>query len=162
MWKKSDPVAIRLATRNDAAGVAYCFYNAVHEKGQGFYLDNVLNEWAPPVTEDRIDEHYQQLLDPDLEIYIAEARGTIIGVMIINMPEHKISGIYVQSNPHGMVGTRLVRRAKERMVELGQSEVTLDAALPAVEFYQNRGFSETGRVFERRGMEYVPMKSKLN
>ncbi|HEY1097185.1 MAG TPA: GNAT family N-acetyltransferase [Alphaproteobacteria bacterium] len=162
MWKKSDPVSIRLANRNDALGVAHCFYNAVHEKGEGFYLDDVLNEWAPPVTEARIDEHYHQLLDPDLEIFVAEAKGTIIGVMIVHLPEHKIKGLYVPSNPYGLVGTRLVKCAKERMKELGQEEVALDAAMPAVEFYQSRGFTETGRTFERRGMEYVPMKSKLN
>jgi len=162
MWKKSNPLKIRLAIHDDAPGVAHCFYSAVHEKGQGFYLEDVLNDWAPPVTAERITEHYHQILDPDLEIYVAEAEGNIVGVMIINLPEHKMSGLYVRSNPYGLVGTRLVRKAKDRMQELGIPEMILDAALPARDFYQTRGFAETGKIFERRGMEYVPMSMKLH
>lgn len=161
MWKKSDPVTIRLATPGDAASVADCFYHAVHEKGQGFYLKDILNEWAPPVTAARIDEHYMQILDPDKEIHVAEANGKIVGMMIIDVPEHKMSGLYVRANPHGLVGTRLVKKARERMKELGQNEMILDAALPAVEFYQSRGFTAVGHAFERRGMDYIPMRTVL-
>jgi GNAT superfamily N-acetyltransferase len=161
MWKKSDPVTIRLAMPDDAEAIAHCFYQAVHEKGQGFYLDDILKEWAPPVTAERIREHYLQILNPDEEIYVAVADGSIIGMMVIAVPDHKMSGLYVRSNPHGLVGTRLVKKARERMKELGKSEIRLDAAEPVVDFYLSRGFDEMGKSFERRGMNYIPMRSRL-
>lgn len=155
---EESPVVIRRAVPDDAEGVAQCHYAAVHEKGKGFYSDDILDKWSAPVTVEKIERRRSQIVNPENEMYVAEANGQIIGFMSFEAQECKLGTLYVRKNPYGRIGDQLMGLAKQRAAELQLTHFRLNSSLAAFEFYKRAGFVETGRSINERGFEEVAMR----
>jgi putative acetyltransferase len=154
-----DDFTIRHAVPDDAAGIAECYYLAVHEKAQGFYSDAIIADWAKPVTPERIEKFRQSILGEEEEVYVAVADDIVIGMTIIRLSDAKMGCLYVRPNKYGQIGSALMDKAVACMQNAGKDHMVLDATLAAEGFYRRHGFRETGRGIQpKRNMEYIIMR----
>lgn len=158
MTSSAASVVIRRAVSEDAQAIAQCHYDAVHDKGKGFYPDDILDKWSAPVTLDKIAMRRSHIENPHGEMYVAEADGQVIGFMSFEPSKCKLGTLYVRRNPYGRVGEQLMNWAKQRASDLHLTHFWLSSSLAAFEFYRRAGFVETGRSINERGFEEVAMR----
>ena len=101
-------------------------------------------------------------LDPKCHHVIArDAQNRAIGTGRLT-PEHKIGRMAVLPEWRGKgVGEALLLALIEKARELGLREVTLNAQVGALGFYEKFGFAPYGERFEEAGIEHQAMRLEL-
>ncbi|MGH8194876.1 MAG: GNAT family N-acetyltransferase [Woeseiaceae bacterium] len=149
-------VLVRLATRADLPQIALTQTLSIRELGKGFYswlqIESFM-EFMPMM------EHY--LID-DGTYFVAEHDGRIIGCggWSCRSPSYrvcspggqpaagrsaKVRAMYVHPDAARRgIGRTLLERIEREMTRSGHKEASLEAILPGVPLYRNRGYRETG------------------
>jgi hypothetical protein len=92
---------------------------------------------------ERVARYIQQIDDPRLIVLIAEAGGHVLGFAVADPAREELSAIYVKRNNVGRVGRALLSEL-ERRAFTSADRLTVVAALTAVRFYAESGYSDDG------------------
>lgn len=91
-----------------------------------------------PRSDDEVRAHFREFVVPRQETWVAEADGTLVGVMVLH--GELLSQLYLAPNWRGRgLGDRFIRLAKERSPQ-GLNLWTFQVNKPAHRFYERHGF----------------------
>lgn len=146
---------VRQADRADAEGIAAAHVDSIQSLGAHAYSPQVVAIWGAP----RDGTRYRSAMAAGEVFFVATADGPeklgeslrtapapILGFSSHHVEEGKHrTAVYVRgSAARAGVGTALFKAAEARARMQGASEIHVDAALLAVEFYQALGFTALG------------------
>ncbi len=134
-------VSIRAATFEDASRFVQIHRRAILELGPASYTGRECDSWASGLQEDL----YRKAMTSGGETFhVAEIDDHVIG--FCSFREEEIIGLYVHPN-HGRkgIGSALLASAESQISARPARVIRLNAALPAVEFYQFHGYRIIGR-----------------
>jgi GNAT superfamily N-acetyltransferase len=93
---------------------------------------------APVHPDDDVRHHFETVLVPTRETWLAEADGAAVGVLVLDGDE--IDQLYVDPDwQRGGIGSELVRLAQDRRPE-GLALWTFQSNVGARRFYERHGF----------------------
>src|SRR5262245_537898 len=162
-----DEISIRPLAPEDAEGVLHVHHAAVHRTAAADYPPDVLRDWSPPVTAERLERYRQNLAREDETTLVAVAGGRIVGFASIVAALAELRALYVSPDlGRRGVGASLLHGVEELARERGLEELHLDASLTAERFYSRYGYESQGRATHtlRTGvrMACVRMRKRLN
>jgi putative acetyltransferase len=154
-------VIIRKADQADCSSIAHVHTAAVRAISTSLYTPEEIEAWARP----RTPEDYTQSIRTK-EFYVAVGEGTIVGFGVLNQESREIEAVYVSPNVGSRgVGRMILCRLEDRARGLGLDELSLNASLNAVRFYQDAGYvaQEESKYRLSSGVEIacVPMCKSL-
>lgn len=133
-------ILIRPAKEKDAKGILEAHYSAVHDTCSKDYAQNILNDWSPKVTGERVDKYLSESF-PEETTYVAEVDGEIAGFGAIVESENELRAVYVSSKFSGLgVGSKLLERLEKVARDRGCSELHMVSSLTAEAFYKRHGY----------------------
>jgi predicted N-acetyltransferase YhbS len=135
---------IRKPAVSDAAGIAACHFAAVWTKAAERYSEDVLREWSPEPTSQRIAEFSKEIADQSLIYRVAFVEDEILGFGIIIPATKEFRALYVRPNSIGKIGAALCFELLHAARRLGATELFLDSSLNAVGFYSSMGAKSLG------------------
>ncbi len=100
------------------------------------------------------------------KIFVAEDRGEIVGVL--RCRKERLQSLFVRGDHHRQgIGRRLVEHCETWCASQGATAISLAATLYAVPFYEAVGYKKStgvrcGGTFEGHGLNYQPMRKRLN
>lgn len=124
-------------------------HNAVHH-GQAwqFYSKEILDDWAPPITKERINEFKRKMIERHSVGLIAYADCEPLGFGIIDLYQKRIGAIYVKLESSGLhIGGRLFHELETIARQNGITQLKLDSSLNAKTFYLSNGYIEIAEDF---------------
>src|SRR5262245_2379898 len=162
----NDEISLRPLAPEDAEGVLRVHHAAVHRTAAADYPPEVLRDWSPPVTAERLERYRQNVAREEETTLVAVARGRIVGFASIVAALGELRALYVSPDlGHRGVGASLLHGVEELARERGLEELHLDASLTAERFYCRHGYENEGRATHmlRTGtpMACVRMRKRL-
>jgi putative acetyltransferase len=162
---RQDVCFVRLAKSEDARGILEAHYSAVHQIAAKDYSSEVLTEWSPPVTIERIDQYLKNAL-PNETTVVAEAGGKIAGFGVVIEFNNELRAVYVAAEfGRQGVGSALLRELERLAKGRGCRELRMDSSLTAAPFYLRHGYEDLGRAVHVMGtgkkMACVRMRKSL-
>jgi putative acetyltransferase len=156
---------IRAASVEDARAILEVHYSAVHDTAASDYAEDVLAEWSPPITQDRIEKYVLESL-PHHTTLVAEMDGLVAGYGVIEDSWNVLRDLYVSSRcGRRGIGSMLLRAFENLARERGCKELTMNATLTAHPFYLSHGYEELGRdecdVGASHKLAYIRMRKAL-
>ena len=131
---------IRRAQSNDARGILEAHRSAVRETASRDYPMDIIEVWAPPVTDQRVRWYAQGPLLQETTL-VAEIDGFIAGFGVIIESNNELRAVYVahRFGKRG-VGSALLQGLEGLARERGCKELAMDSSLTAESFYRHHGF----------------------
>jgi putative acetyltransferase len=156
---------IRAASVEDARAILEVHYSAVHDTAVSDYAEDVLTEWSPPITEDRIEKYALESLSRHTTL-VAEMDGLIAGYGVIEDSCNVLRDLYVSSRCcRRGIGSALLRAFEDLARERGCKELRMNATLTAHRFYLRHGYEELSRdecdVGASHKLAYIRMRKAL-
>jgi GNAT superfamily N-acetyltransferase len=97
---------------------------------------------APVHSDDEVRHHFETVLVPTRETWLAEADGVIVAVLVLHGTE--VDQLYVDPDwQRGGIGSKLLRLAQDRRPD-GLALWTFQSNLEARRFYERHGFVAVG------------------
>ena len=139
MLKK--PIQIRLFQPKDAKRIIQLHYNAVHKIASKDYKPEILNDWSPPFSFERVKKFVENQSKGKEVTMVAEINRRIVGFGVIVPKENEVRAIYVspQVKRKG-IGSTLLRKLEELAKEKGIKKLRLESSVTAEKFYQKNGY----------------------
>ena len=138
-------IIIRYATQANARAILECHHSAVHESAAGHYPREILNEWSPPVTAERVTAYIATAL-PHETTLVAEIDGAVVGFGALVEAQSEVRAVYVShSAARQGVGSALLREIEGLARARGCAELTFDSSLTAERFYLRHGYAGGAR-----------------
>ncbi|MFF0202882.1 GNAT family N-acetyltransferase [Streptomyces sp. NPDC005017] len=126
---EAEAVTLRRAGGADAEAVAEVYLRS---------FDTALPTVVRPHTDDEVRAYIRDVVVPRRETWVAEARGTVVGMMVLD--GETVSQLYLDPDWRGRgIGDRLLALAKERSPR-GLGLWTFQVNQPAHRFYERHGF----------------------
>lgn len=117
-------------------------FDALHKgNASHFYRKDILNDWSPPISEERISELKNRISETKPIVILAYYDEKPVGFGIFNLKLQKIGAIYVKAaytNRH--VGISLLNKLEKMAIQNGCEKLHLDSSLNAKAFYEKHGF----------------------
>lgn len=138
-------LVIRPATPDDARDIIIAHHAVVRERAATHYAPEVINAWAPEeISDARVEKLRAQIEAGEFLTLVAEAAGVIIGFGQVNPDKNVLGAVYVQKNPIGGVGERILKQLVQHARDKGCRFLAMDASTNAEAFYRRNGFRVTG------------------
>jgi putative acetyltransferase len=126
---------LRRATAADAKAILRVRVAAIQELASSHYPKAEIESWCAARTVDSYDAEIEQKV-----VLVYERDSKLVAIGQLNPITASIEAIYVHpSCARQGVGQRLLRALEAVAAERGISELTLEASLNAVAFYQQAG-----------------------
>lgn len=141
-----------------AEEILHIHHSAVHEgKAPDFYSQDILNNWSPTVTGERIDNFRNRMEGDGAKGVIAHMGKDAVGFGIFVPSMSMVGAVYVKASFAGKgIGGMILERLEEIALEHGCYKVFLDASLNARIFYQDHGY-----VIVEEGFHTLPSELKM-
>ena len=135
---------IREMLETEARAFLEVHHAAVHNIASKDYPAEVIEDWAPPITDERIESF---LSNPDGEIrLVAIIDGRIAGVGALVLANCELRACYVAPDAvRRGLGSAIVREIERFARDNGLDHLQLDSSVTAEPFYIARGFHVTHR-----------------
>ena len=161
-----DEIILRPLAPEDAEGVLHVHHAAVHRTAAADYPTEVLHDWSPPVTAQRLERYRQTSAGEEETTLVAVAGGRIVGFASIVAALGELRALYVSPDVGRRgVGARLLHGVEKLAREQGLAELHLDSSLTAERFYGRHGYESEWRATHtlRTGlrMPCVRMRKRL-
>ncbi len=140
-------IVIRRALDNDADFILRTHYEAVHVTASQVYNQDILDEWAPAFTPERIIDHRDRIKQGNEEsiFLVAERDGKIIGFGMFEPSTDELSAVYVAPAVGRQgVGTKILHELERAAGGSGVRKIWLKASLNAEQFYLRHHFIREG------------------
>jgi ribosomal protein S18 acetylase RimI-like enzyme len=135
---------IQSAGPETAGTIARIHHDAV-DRGEArkFYNQEVLDDWSPPVTKQRIDDLKKKMTASHATWLIGTLESEPVGYGVLDLNNERIGAIYVKAAFAGLhVGARLLRKLEKIALQKGHAQLQLDSSLNAKSFYQKHGYTQ--------------------
>lgn len=145
---------IRRAEPKDARGILEAHRRAVRELAAEAYDSELLEVWAPPVDEERVESFVDSKFGEGAEpiLFVAVEGERRYGFSEVLPSEEYLHAVYVDPDrARSGVGRSLLRRAEWAAVHEGAERLELDSSLNAVEFYEQHGYMRIEETVLRMG-----------
>ena len=117
-------------------------FDSVHKGNASlFYSKEILNEWSPSVSEQRVNEFRNRISKTQPMAAIAFDDELPVGFGIFDLKWQRIGAIYVKAaynNCH--VGVSLLNNFEKMAIQNGCEKLHLDSSLNARGFYEKQGY----------------------
>ncbi len=134
-------IDIQLAIADEAEALAQCHFASVRALGQTFYEKEVLAEWAPALTADRIEQFRLAILGEAEITLVAKRDENIVGFGSITPFRNELTAVYVcPTASRKGYGKALASYLEQRAREQGLQYLQLDASFNAIKFYRHCGY----------------------
>jgi len=140
-------IKYRIATPSDARELLQVRHDAVVYSGRGIYPQEVLEAWAPKLTDEAIAAETLSLESTDRITFIAEDCNEdantckIAGLTTLVVSTCSVWQCYVLSAYGGKgIGGRLMDMLEDKAREKGIKKLVISSSLMAFEFQKKRGF----------------------
>jgi putative acetyltransferase len=143
-----EEIRIRPAESTDARAILETRHAAILRSAASSYTAEELNDWAGPVTSERVQQYETFLVQPPETTIVAELDGQVVGYAIFRDPgkwhalEPRLHSLYVHSDYSGRgIGSRLLDAIERIARERGHQILCLNnVTLNSREFYAKRGY----------------------
>ncbi len=133
-------ITLRSFVITDAEALCRIHWEAVHETAAKDYPLEILDDWSPEVSPERIQKFIEQRI-PDEIIRVAEIDGKIVGFGIVWPAQNQLGAVYVSPRVNGKgVGTKLVKELEKIARSMGAKELSMDSSITAEPFYRSHGY----------------------
>jgi len=156
--------AVRVASREDLRAFIDIHHRSVHGLASGHYPPEVLEAWAPPMTEGEW-QRFEANTDGEIRL-LAELDGKAVGIGALVVADAELRACYVvpEAARKG-VGSALVAEIERLARAHGLLQLSLQASVNAEPFYAAHGYevAERGEHVLRNGrrMAAVQMTKRL-
>ena len=139
---------IRKAKIEDAKGIVETHYDAIHNTAKMDYDQKALDAWHEGVTQSRIEQMKQILVNEKEEIFVCDDNGKIVGFSSIKHDTNELRAVYVRTSyGNKSVGSKLIQALEERASELNLSHIQLHSSITAQRFYMKHGYKSLRKGF---------------
>ncbi len=155
-------VTIRDACERDALSAVEVHYDSVHHVASKDYSQEILDEWSPPVSNQRVKNFLNNGADVKL---VAEREGKVIGFGELLSDKNQLGAVYVASQAVGQgVGKALMICLEEIARGKNIPFLQMESSITAFPFYQKLGYVvlEHGTYKLRSGLEMACVKMRKN
>ena len=117
-------------------------FDAVHRgNASDFYSKDTLDDWSPPISEERISEFKNRISETKPIALLAYYDEKPVGFGIFNLKLQKIGAIYAKAAyTKRHVGISLLTKLEKLAIQNGCKKLDLDSSLNAKAFYEKHGF----------------------
>ncbi len=131
-------ICIREAQKGDALSVIKVHYDSVHHVASKDYSSEILDEWSPPVSEERIQKFLNNGADVKL---VAEIDGDVVGFGELFTYQNQLGAVYVASRAVGQgVGRALIECLEDKAKQMNVPYLQMESSITAFPFYQKLGY----------------------
>ncbi|WDP91563.1 MAG: GNAT family N-acetyltransferase [Desulfobacter sp.] len=135
---------------SEAAGIIVnIHFDAVHKGfASHFYDKEILNDWSPPISEERIGDFKRRISETQPIAILAYLDEEPVGFGIFDKELQRIGAIYVKAAYTGFyVGTTLLKELERIAIQNSCEQLHLESSLNAKEFYEKQGFESISEGF---------------
>ena len=133
--------SIRYYLPKDAKSIIKVHYDSVHKIASKDYETEILNDWSPKVTTERIKKFLENQLKGKEYTVVAEIKGKIVGFGVIVPKEKEIRAVYVSPKTKRFgIGTALLKRLEKFAKRKGINKLHLSSSITAEKFYLKNGY----------------------
>lgn len=138
MNRKFGNIVVRDAHERDTLSVIRVHFDSVHYVASKDYPIEILDEWSPPVSEERIKKFLSNGADVKL---VAELNGDIVGFGELLTKKNQLGAVYVSSSAIGQgIGRTIVMCLEEIAKQKGVPFLQMESSVTASPFYQKIGY----------------------
>jgi GNAT superfamily N-acetyltransferase len=159
MTKSALPFELRAGRRDDASAILEVQRSAIRQTAFSAYSPAIIDEWAPAVIVRERVAAFQRWVERGEEVIVVamEPAGQIIGFGSIVPANSELRAVYVAAAYGGQgVGRALLARLEELARDAGLAELSMDASINAVPFYEAHGF-----ISLERGEHLMPSGARM-
>jgi GNAT superfamily N-acetyltransferase len=133
------------ADASDIRGILDVHYAAVHGEPIDYYDEDVLDDWSPLVTDERIANFAQRPQRQEEVVRVAEMDNAVVGFGILVPRLSEIRACYVLPRlARQGIGLALLSELERLAGQAGLDWLNLNAALNAEPFYLANGYVADG------------------
>lgn len=159
-------VRIRPYKPGDDRSILETHRSSVHGLAIRSYPPHLLEEWSPPITDQRVARVESARLSSPEQLFVALSEAKIVGFGGFNPETGELTAVYVHPDVSRQgVGTAILHRLEAGAQERGLTELWLESSLNAVNFYAGHGYKREGdgehRMASGRTMPCVRMRKRL-
>ena len=123
----------------DAKDFADIHYDSVHNVSAEYYSADIIHQWSPPVTQERINQ-IQDSAKTEERIMV-DYNGVCAGLGAIALDENELRACYVHSDFMRLgIGLTIVTELENFAKSHGLKYLTLDSSFNAKDFYVSCGY----------------------
>ncbi len=127
---------IRRARQEDCHSIGSVHAAAVRAISTALYTPDEIQAWAVP----RKPESYEESIRSK-DFFVADEDGAILGFGVLNQEIAEVEAVYVSPGAvRRGIGLELLRKLEERARAQGIQQLSLNASLNAVPFYEKAGY----------------------
>src|SRR5262245_43677792 len=119
---RKEDVTIRPLDLQDAEAVISAHYAAVHETAAADYPPEILGDWSPPITPDRIERYLRNVAAGEEKTLVADVDGCVVGFASIVPSLSELRAVYVSPGMGRRGIGSILLRAVERLARSHRSE----------------------------------------
>jgi ribosomal protein S18 acetylase RimI-like enzyme len=133
---------LRRARPDDARGIEQVHRRAIMAVEEPRYDDEILESWAPKLTDDRIERLADDIEGDVLTFFVFESLDDeIVGFSCVEHDDGSIRAVYVAPSLSGRgLGSALLRQAEWAATQSGVDTLRVEASFNAVGFYESQGY----------------------
>lgn len=142
-------ITIRHATPDDAWDVVRVHFDSVHHVAAKDYPVEILNEWSPPVSEERVRKFLNNGADVKL---VAQVNGDVVGFGELLTDKNQLGAVYVASSAVGRgVGKSIMACLEDIAKQKNVTFLEMESSVTAFPFYQKLGYVTVKHSLHRLG-----------
>jgi ribosomal protein S18 acetylase RimI-like enzyme len=118
-------------------------FDSVHKgNASRFYDKEILNDWSPPISVERVNEFRSKISETQPIAILACYDGKPVGFGIFDLKQQRIGAIYVKAAyTRRHIGISLLNELEKMAIQKGCEKLRLDSSLNARAFYEKHGFA---------------------
>lgn len=136
-------ISYRKAIVDDAESLLNVRYISAMAIGEGFYDQEIIENWAPKVDAKSIIQEKINLSEPDRHTIIAHDNEEIIGLCTLDTKEALIKQCYILPTYRKQgIAAQLMNKAEQIAKEKNIKNLKLSSTLMAKQFYNTIGYHD--------------------
>jgi GNAT superfamily N-acetyltransferase len=100
-------------------------------------------------------------LNPEFDFYGIRSHGILIGYVALKKKSHIFHLCVIPNEQKRGIGKMLLEYVEKKSKKAGSSQLTVNASLNAIPFYQKCGFETNSAIQERSGIRFQPMEKVI-
>ena len=135
-------VKLKQVDSESAELIVNIHFNAVHNgSASHFYSEDILSDWSPPISEERVNEFKSRISKTQPIVILAYCDEKPVGFGIFDIKLKRIGAIYVKATyTRRHVGISILNELERIAIQNGCDKLYLDSSLNAKTFYEKQGF----------------------